>query len=177
MLFAAFLLFLVTGLMLLSGVDICIAEPPLNISFHQSASEVDAYCFVELTLSIDSPKLENPFTEVMVEGKFGKTGETDWTSVDGFCDSADGSIFRIRFMPSTAGNYSYSVTYRQGEFEKTYEGTFRAVDGERRGILRVDPDNPWHFIWEGTGEHYFWNGTTTYYLMGWQDEFRVDRGG
>jgi len=170
MLFAALLLFLVTGLMLLSGVDRCVAEPPQNISFHQSASEVSAYCFVEVTLSIDSPKLDNPFTEVVVEGKFGKTGETDWISADGFCDSADGSIFRIRFMPSTAGNYSYSVTYRQGEFEETYEGTFCAVAGERRGILRVDPDNPWHFIWEGTGEHYFWNGTTTYYLMGWQNE-------
>jgi len=170
MLFAALLLFLITGLMLLSGVDRCVAEPSQNISFHQSASEVDTYCFVEVTLSIDSPKVENPFTEVVVEGKFGKTGETDWTHVDGFCDSADGSVFRIRFMPSTAGDYSCSIKYRQGGFEKTYEGEFCAVDGKRLGILRIDQDNPWHFIWEGTGEHYFWNGTTTYYLMGWQDE-------
>lgn len=31
-------------------------------------------------------------------------------------------------------------------------------------------EHPWHFLWEGTGEHYFWNGTTTYWLLGWDDE-------
>src|SRR4029077_8856474 len=45
--------------------------------------------------------------------------------------------------------------------------------------LRVDPQYPWHFIWEGTGEHYFFNGTTAYWLMGWRDdqviEYTVDR--
>jgi hypothetical protein len=90
--------------------------------------------------------------------------------VDGFCDSADGSVFRIRFMPSRLGEYSYSVTYRQGSFEKIHTGSFRAQAAGRRGIVRVDPNNRWHFIWEGTGEHYFWNGTTTYYLMGWDNE-------
>lgn len=34
----------------------------------------------------------------------------------------------------------------------------------------MDPQYPWHFVWEGTGEHCFWNGTTTFWLMGWDDE-------
>lgn len=34
----------------------------------------------------------------------------------------------------------------------------------------MDKEHPWHFLWEGTGEHYFWNGTTTYWLLGWDDE-------
>jgi hypothetical protein len=34
----------------------------------------------------------------------------------------------------------------------------------------VDPDHPWHFIWEETREHYFFNGTTAFWLMGWRDE-------
>jgi hypothetical protein len=34
----------------------------------------------------------------------------------------------------------------------------------------VDPEYPWHFIWEGTGEHYFFNGTTAFWLMGWREE-------
>jgi hypothetical protein len=46
----------------------------------------------------------------------------------------------------------------------------QAVDGQKRGLLRVDPKYPWHFIWEGTGEHFFFNGTTAYWLMGWRDE-------
>ena len=85
---------------------------------------------------------------------------------------ADGSVFRIRFMPSAPGDYTYSVVYRQGGFDKTYQGAFqRHADGHApRGPIRVDPQYPWHFIWEGTGEHYFFNGTTAFWLMGWRDE-------
>lgn len=72
-------------------------------------------------------------------------------------------------MPTRPGSYEYAIRFRQGEFEKRYSGTFQAVDGRRRGILRVDPEHPWHFIWEGTREHYFWNGTTAFLMMGWQD--------
>ena len=69
-----------------------------------------------------------------------------------------------------------SPTNRDG-FEKTAQGTFRAVEAHKRGILRVDPGYPWHFIWEGTGEHYFFNGTTAYWLVGWRDEriIRIQR--
>ena len=38
----------------------------------------------------------------------------------------------------------------------------------------MNPQYPWHFIWEGTGEHYFFNGTTAYWLMGWKDERIID---
>jgi hypothetical protein len=34
----------------------------------------------------------------------------------------------------------------------------------------VDPQYPWHFIWEGTREHYFFNGTTAFWPMGWREE-------
>ena len=83
-------------------------------------------------------------------GSFGKADATDRVPVDGFCDSPDGSVFRIRFMPFSAGEYAFSVTYRQGGFEKAYAGRFQATAGRRRGPLRVDPQYPWHFIWEGT---------------------------
>jgi hypothetical protein len=81
-----------------------------------------------------------------------------------------GRTYRIRFMPSRPGNHTYKVTYRQGDAERTHRGTFAAVDGKRRGVLRVDRDHPWHFVREGTGEHYFWNGNTAFLLMGWQNE-------
>ncbi len=77
-------------------------------------------------------------------------------------------------MPSSQGDYSYTISYKQGGFEKTASGTFRASAGHRRGPLRVDPKYPWHFIWEGTGEHYFFNGTTAFWLMGFKDERHID---
>jgi hypothetical protein len=144
---------------------------PASINVAQSAQTVEAYDYVEVTLNVASPDAKNPFMEAVVSGQFGKVGENRRLAVDGFCDSADGSVFRVRFMPWVPGDYSYSVTYRQGGFEKTHTGSFRASDGRRRGPIRVDPAYPWHFIWEGTGEHYFFNGTTAFWLMG----FREDR--
>lgn len=143
---------------------------PREVSSSQSAPSVEAYDFVEVTLNVSDPDVKNPFTDATVEGQFGKVGENARLSVDGFCDSPDGSVFRIRFMPSSPGDYTYSVTYRQGSFSKSLSGTFKAVNGNRRGIVRVDPQYPWHFIWSGTGEHFFWNATTAYFLMGWRDE-------
>jgi Protein of unknown function (DUF4038)/Domain of unknown function (DUF5060) len=143
---------------------------PKIVSFSQSTASVDAYDFVELTVSVEGFDATNPFTDAAVTGSFGKSGGPERTKVDGFCDSTDGRLFRIRFMPASSGDYSYSVAYRQGDFEKTYSGTFRASDGHRRGPIRVDPKYPWHFIWEGTGEHYFHNGTTAFYLQGWTEE-------
>jgi len=141
-----------------------------EVLFSQSAASVEAYDFVEVAATVAAPHVHNPFTDVTLRGSFGKAGETDRTIVDGFSDSSDGSVFRIRFMPPSPGDYTYSVVYRQGGFEMTHSGSFRASDGHRRGPVRVDPNYPWHFIWEGTGEHYFFNGTTAFWLMGWREE-------
>ncbi|UCD58827.1 MAG: DUF5060 domain-containing protein, partial [Candidatus Hydrogenedentota bacterium] len=142
---------------------------PGNIDFEQSSSTIEAYDFVEITLKVENPDVPNPFMNVVVEGSFARDGGQG-VRVDGFCDSSDGSTFRIRFLPTQAGGYAYRVKYRQGSYEKTYKGEFTAQSSKRRGLVRVDKDHPWHFLWEGTGEHYFWNATTTYWLLGWDDE-------
>ncbi|MGA2631970.1 MAG: DUF5060 domain-containing protein, partial [Terriglobia bacterium] len=73
---------------------------PRDVTSSQSAQSVEAYDFVEVTLNVSGPDAKNPFTDASVEGQFGKVGESARLSVDGFCDSPDGSVFRIRFMPS-----------------------------------------------------------------------------
>jgi hypothetical protein len=150
-----------------------------QVTFSQSSPAVEVYDYVELTVGVGSPHVGNPFTEASLTGSFGRAGSAERLQVDGFCDSADGSVFRIRFMPSAAGDYTYSVTYKERGIEKSYDGTFRATAARRRGPIRVDPQYRWHFIWEGTGEHYFFNGTTAFWLMGWRDErvirFSLDR--
>lgn len=141
-----------------------------QVTFSQSSSTVEVYDFLEVTIGVDLPGAANPFTDAAVTGTFGKTGSSPQLPVDGFCDSADGKLFRIRFMPQAAGDFTYSVTYKSRATEKSYSGTFHATDGHRRGPIRVDPQYRWHFVWEGTGEHYFFNGTTSFWLMGWRDE-------
>jgi hypothetical protein len=139
------------------------------VAFAQSADKVEAYDFVEVTATVSKPTAANPFTDVAVTGEFRREGDGP-VSVQGFCDAADGGTYRVRFMPSRPGKHSYTVTFRQGDAERTHTGAFEATDGKRRGVLRVDKDYPWHFVWEGTGEHYFFNGNTAYLLMAWQDE-------
>ncbi len=143
---------------------------PSNISFTQSAALTDAYGFVEVIVSVTRPDAPNPFTDVFVSGSFDTSDGSRHWQVEGFCDSPDGTTYRIRFMPSKPGDYKYNISYRQGEFQKDYAGVFRVNDGRRKGPIRVDPQYPWHFVWEGTGEHYFFNGTTAYWLTGWKEE-------
>jgi hypothetical protein len=139
-----------------------------RVEFVPSTAEVACYDFVELTLNVTGSGAKNPFTDVAVVGTFALPGEQP-LAVDGFCDSADGGLFRIRFMPAKPGRYDYTVTYRAGAFERTHRGAFEAKDGHRRGVLRVDPEFPAHFQWEGSKERFFWNGTTAYFLAGWDD--------
>ncbi|HZP00801.1 MAG TPA: DUF5060 domain-containing protein [Terriglobia bacterium] len=148
----------------------CRAPTPLRVTFVQSANTIEPYDFVEVGANVSWPRVQNPFTGATLSGWFESAdGSRKWR-VDGFCDSEDGSVFRIRFMPPTPGDYRYSVEYREGSRSSKSAGKFHATRGQRRGPIRVDPQNRWHFLWEGTGEHYFFNGTTAYWLMGWADD-------
>ena len=147
---------------------------PRAISVSQPPPSTEAYDFVQLDIHVDGADAANPFTDAAVRGWFEKAGGGKRLEVDGFCDSPNGDLFRIRFMPSAAGDYNYAVRYQQGGFEKTLTGTFRAVASRRRGPIRVDAQYPWHFIWEGTGEHYFFNGTTAFWLVGWKEDRVID---
>src|SRR5260370_5832315 len=112
---------------------------PGSVTFAQSAGSVEAFDFLEVTVKLNSPFAQNPFTNATLEGDFGKNVDQSRLKVSGFCDSTDGSVFRIRFMPNSPGNYAYSVTYRDGPFEKGHSGAFKALDAHRRGIVSVDP--------------------------------------
>jgi len=141
-----------------------------EMAFLQSADLIDVFDFLEVQINVARPTAKNPFTEVFVTGKIEKNEHTGIFAVEGFCDSPDGTIFRVRFMPIEPGEYGYTVTYWQNNLQRVYSGKFKAVNGRRRGMIDVDSEYPWHFIWKGTGEHYFLNGTTAFMLMGWDDE-------
>jgi hypothetical protein len=148
----------------------CTPATPLRVSFSQADSNIEAYDFVEVSANVFWPRARNPFTDAELSGWFESADGRGRWPVLGFCDSDDGSVFRIRFMPPAPGDYRYFVEYRHGATTTTSTGTFKASEGHRRGPVRIDSKNPWHFVWEGTGEHYFFNGTTAYWLIGWSDE-------
>ena len=140
-----------------------------RVEFTPATATVNCYDFAEIVLNVTPVPVTNPFTDVAVTGTFGVNGEQP-VSVEGFCDSADGRVFRIRFMPAKPGRYDYTVKYRDGGFERTQTGVFTAQDKQRKGLVRVDAEFPSHFRWQGTQERFFWNGTTAYWLAGWDEE-------
>jgi hypothetical protein len=168
-----FRLLSVLSLPVLAGIGLH-AENPSPVAFTQSAPSVAVFDFVEVTATVAAPAVKNPFTDASLAGDFEQAASAEQVAVEGFCDSADGSVYRIRFMPSKSGSYTLHVTFKAGASAQSYSGTFTAQEQHRRGPLRVDPAYPWHFVWEGTGEHYFFNGTTAYWLMGWRDERTIE---
>lgn len=144
----------------------------MTIAFTQSAESVDVYDFVEVTVNVAGDLPANPFSDVDMRGVFAPTGEHALTA-DGFCDSDDGSVHRIRFMPMRAGDHVYTVTYRLGATVAAHSGRFAARDAGRKGVVRVDPHHPFHFIYSGTGAHFFYHSTTAYALAGLCDDLML----
>ncbi len=96
----------------------------------------------------------NPFVDYTVSGTF--TCGKEKVTVPGFYDG--NGVYRVRFMPSFEGEYTFLV---QGSFsEKKYEGAFTSVPANQgnHGPVRV---RGYHFEYED-GTPYFPLGTTCY---------------
>lgn len=141
-----------------------------QVTVTASDRAVDRFEFVEFTVRVADPPAGNPFTEAEVAGVFRLPDGGDEVRVDGFCDSEDGSVFRLRFMPVQAGRHAGELTYRRGGEEVRHAVSLEARAGRRRGMVKVDPAHPTHFAWTGTGEHFFYSSTTAYWLLGFRDD-------
>lgn len=97
----------------------------------------------------------NPFTDYTITGLFRHKNET--VTADGFYDG--GGSYKVRFMPSFEGEYTFTVS---GSFaSQAAEGSFTATPatGNNRGPVRVA--NTYHFAYED-GAPYYSIGTTCY---------------
>lgn len=135
---------------------------------HPSSTGVNEY--IEFTISCKSlPSSINPFTDVRISGVFTQPGG-GLREVKGFCDSQDGSLYRLRFLPENPGPYSYEISISEGKTSKSFRGSFTGMKSSTDGIVEVSKDYPNHFCYRGQEKYYFWNSTTTYWLAGWKDQ-------
>ena len=106
-------------------------------------------------LAISGPSSGNPFTEQTVSAVF--TGPSETVPVRGFYDG-DG-VYRIRFMPSAEGAYSFRVT---ASFPVPQpEGAFAVTPAGEGNHGPVHVRNTFHFAYED-GTAYYPVGTTCY---------------
>lgn len=88
-----------------------------------------------------------------------RPGHGETVAVQGFCDSADGTLFRVRFCPQEACDYSFTITYRDSAGSEEFTGQFTSVEAGRKGFIRVDPDHPNHFMFENEGRPFICSKT------------------
>lgn len=156
-------------ILLLFSCQFLHAQKPV---FQQKAGDIEVFDFQEITMKVNPKSITNPFTDVVIQGEF--TNGDENITASGYCDSQDGSLYRLRFMPQRTGVYSYEIKFTVNGKTFTYKNQFTAVNSNRNGPIEVDKENPTHFIYRGSKKHFFWNSTTTYWLLGWKDEVIIN---
>lgn len=97
----------------------------------------------------------SPFTDYSISGTFRHSSET--VKVSGFYDG--GGIYRLRFMPSYEGEYTYEVS---GSFsDMTYSGSFSSLPPSPGNHGPVGVRNRFHLAYADGTPHYSF-GTTCY---------------
>ena len=108
-----------------------------------------------LEITVKGPAEGNPFVEQTFEGTF--TGKNETITTAGFYDG-DG-VYKVRFMPSFEGEYTYKTTGSFPEAETQGSFTVTPATGNNHGPVRVA--NKYHFAYED-GVPYYSVGTTCY---------------
>lgn len=99
----------------------------------------------------------NPFTDYTVRAVF--SGECETVKADGFYDG-DG-VYRVRFMPSFEGKYTFRVEGDFSDADTAYTGEFQVVPPQKDNHGPVRTANTYHFAYED-GTPYYPVGTTCY---------------
>ncbi len=105
--------------------------------------------------SVDGKTAGNPFTDYNITARF--ESESEKKTVAGFYDG--NGVYKVRFMPSFAESYRFTV---KGSFsDDTYTGEFTAIQpsADNHGPVRVH--NKFHFEYSD-GTVYYPVGTTCY---------------
>jgi hypothetical protein len=125
-------------------------------------SSVDQWSLFELSLEAAAPLDERrAYTELQLSAVFtGPDGAE--RRVAGFWDG--GSSYRVRFTPTEAGRWSYSVRASNGDPGLAREGELEVRPAAARGFLRRDPANPQSFVFDD-GTRFFMAGQTYYQLI------------
>ncbi|MBN2413901.1 VCBS repeat-containing protein [candidate division KSB1 bacterium] len=129
------------------------------------SSVFSVYEIVEISLSVSEPSVQNPFTEVSVSAVF-TAPSADEIQIKGFCDSNNGSLYRLRFTPALTGTYSYEITYQDPLGSEHFSGQFNVNSGgARNGFITADPEYPTRFKFT-SGGHPFICSKTAWLIAG-----------
>lgn len=105
-------------------------------------------------VSLEGPSDGNPFLEQKLQGIF--TGKNESVVTEGFYDG--NGIYKIRFMPSFSGRYSFIL--KGSFFTESLSGRFVVNEADAKNHGPVRTANTYHFAYED-GQAYYPIGTTS----------------
>lgn len=127
-----------------------------------SPKRIEQYGVLEVAVHVEAPDVANPFTDARVVVEF--AGQDRTYSVQGFCDTEDGTLWRVRFCPTSPGDYQYTAQYRNCSGSVAVSGAFTCDPSPAgHGFVRRDPAHPMHFVHDD-GTHVFLAGKTAWRL-------------
>ncbi|MBN2634211.1 MAG: DUF4038 domain-containing protein [Bacteroidales bacterium] len=130
----------------------------------QAPAGVSVFETAEFVFTVSGQSFENPFADVEIEGVFTRDDSSD--RVSGFCDSDDGSVFRLRYSPGMEGAvYTYQITVKGDNLNRVFSGSLSCDPGEGKGPVITNPASPRHLVFKGTGEPFYHLGYTAYNLL------------
>jgi len=152
-------------LVTLTLLSLCLSTASAQrLTLVSAPNQVPRYGLFEAAIRVANPVAHNPFTEATFEGTFTSPGGKRATA-DGFCDSADGTLFKVRFCPSQVGACRYELTYTDRAGKQTLKGRFNCANTHNPGPVIADPQAPQHFIYAGSSKHFYHLGITAYHLL------------
>jgi hypothetical protein len=140
----------------------------------------------EVEVVVEAPVAANPFVEPMLTATFTTPAISEHPSVTvhGFCDSADGRRYRLRFCPAIPRQaprgenrhflpvqYAFEGAFTDAEGSTPFSGTFHVVESTNPGPVVANPQAPNHFMYAGTGQPYYHLGYTAMFLLDPANDF------
>lgn len=111
-----------------------------QISVSADSSVIGKYDVFELNIN-HLRNYSNNWEDVNVQATF-KGPQT--ITVSGFF--YEQNLWKVRFAPPSAGQWSYTVTFTTPENVYTAEGTFVCIDSKTKGFLTRHPHNPYRLV-------------------------------
>jgi hypothetical protein len=110
------------------------------------------YGLFETAFEVDLP-YENPYFSASIQVDATITAPDQQTVL--LPCFFDGTTWRMRYTPSLAGNYDFTIQADNGaETKVVHSGSFAVAEQSRKGFVRLSTENPRYFSFEN-GESYF----------------------
>ena len=126
--------------------------------------QASKWSMLEFSLVAES-SYDSPYVDITVTARFtGPTGSAITKDIQGFWDG--GQTYKVRFTPTVAGTWTYSINSIPADHGLTRSGTINVSEASpvEHGFLRRDPASPYSFIFDD-GTHFFMMGQTYYDIV------------